>query len=101
MKVTDISSQLSTEYKLENKKTRPEPEEQQQVDKKGDDKVEISSRSRDIQKMEEMVNAAPEERAELVQSLKEKVENGEYKVDSREVAGDMLTNLLEEQTRLS
>lgn len=101
MKVTDITTQLSTEYKLENKKTRPEQEEQQQVDKKGGDKVEISSHSRDIQKMEEMVKAAPEERAELVQNLKEKVESGEYKVDSREVAGEMLTNLLEEQSLLS
>ncbi|MFP3982614.1 MAG: flagellar biosynthesis anti-sigma factor FlgM [Desulfurivibrionaceae bacterium] len=101
MKVTDITSQLSTEYKLENKKTRPDQEEQQQIDKRSGDKVEISSRSRDIQKMEEMVKAAPEERTELVQSLKQKVESGEYKVDSREVAGKMLTDSLEEQSLLS
>ncbi len=101
MKVTDIASQVSSEYKIENKKIRPDQrEEGQQVKQPAGDKVKISSQSRDIEKMKDMVQAAPEKRAELVQALKERVENGEYRVNTQELAGDMLTGLLQEQADL-
>ncbi len=100
MKVTDIASQISNEYKTESKKAKPDRQEGQQIDKPGGDTVEISSQSRDVQRMKDIVQAAPRERTELVQALKQQVESGEYKVDSKELAGDMLIDLVGEQTSL-
>lgn len=97
MKVTDIASQISNEYKIENKKAGPDRREEQKINEPIGDKVQISSQSGDVQKMKDMVQAAPRERTELVQALKEQIDSGEYRVDSRELAGDMLIDLLKEQ----
>ncbi|MFO7760714.1 MAG: flagellar biosynthesis anti-sigma factor FlgM [Desulfobia sp.] len=94
MKVTDIISQIINEYKIENKKEIPDRKQEQEVKGLIADRVEIS---RDVQEMEEMVRSAPEERTELVRSLKQEIESGEYKVDSGELAGDMLIDFLKEQ----
>ena len=60
-----------------------------QTDKTGQtfvDKLEISSAAKDMKVASEYTDA----RAERVQQLKEKIESGEYKVNARKVAEDML-----------
>jgi negative regulator of flagellin synthesis FlgM len=50
------------------------------------DKVEISSRAKDMQEMSKL----SQERQAKVEELKVQVENGTYKVDSKEIAKNML-----------
>lgn len=50
------------------------------------DKIEISTAAKEMQ----VSSNYSTERAERVQNLKEKIQSGEYKVDARKVAEDML-----------
>lgn len=50
------------------------------------DKIEISKKAKEMQ-VSSTYNA---ERAERVQQLKQEIQSGEYKVDARKVAEDML-----------
>lgn len=50
------------------------------------DKIEISTKAKEMQ----VASTYNAERAERVQQLKEKIQSGEYKVDARKVAEDLL-----------
>jgi negative regulator of flagellin synthesis FlgM len=63
------------------------------------DRVELSTSSRLIQKIQEAAQAAPDVRAEKVAALKEQVDNGTYQVSSEDIAGKMLKNFLLEMNK--
>ncbi len=63
------------------------------VGKPGVDQVSISEKSREIQKLEAVIASTPDIRQEKVEELKEKIEKGEYRVDSREVARRILEEI--------
>ena len=100
MKIADAVSQLKTNNKIDVKKSKAE-EVSSGSTMEASDRVELSSGSRDAMKMQEILQSTPSERAEIVEDLKAQVESGEYAVDSREVAGKMLLNLLSEQSLLN
>ncbi|MCU0578262.1 MAG: flagellar biosynthesis anti-sigma factor FlgM [Desulfobacterota bacterium] len=58
------------------------------------DRVELSSSSRLIQKIQEAAQAAPDIRAEKVAELKKKIADGTYQVSSADIAGKMLKDIL-------
>jgi negative regulator of flagellin synthesis FlgM len=61
------------------------------------EKVELSDRNKDIARVIEMVKETPSIRQDKVDSIKEAIENGTYKVDGKEVAKAILkNNLLDE-----
>jgi flagellar biosynthesis anti-sigma factor FlgM len=96
MKIADAVSQLKTDNKVDVRKSKPEDVSSSNA-AEASDRVELSSGSRDAVKMNEILQSTPPERAEMVEELRAQVERGEYAVDSREVAGKMLLNLLSEQ----
>lgn len=100
MKITDAVSQLKTDNKINVKKSKAEEVDRSSATE-GTDRVELSSGSRDAMKMNEILQSTPPERAEMVEELRAQIERGEYSVDSREVAGKMLLNLLSEQSFLN
>lgn len=57
------------------------------------DKVSIST---DVQKVQEVLKTTPDVRAERVEELKQKVNSGQYRVDSREIANKMIKSLISE-----
>ncbi|OIP46925.1 MAG: flagellar biosynthesis anti-sigma factor FlgM [Deltaproteobacteria bacterium CG_4_10_14_3_um_filter_60_8] len=61
------------------------------------DRVELSSNSMDVQKMQGILRQIPDVRLAKVQDLKEQINNGAYQVDPYRVADKMLTDLLSEQ----
>lgn len=99
MKITDAVSPLKTNNKIDVKKSTAE--EVRSSSTESSDRVELSSGSRDAMKMQEIIQSTPSERAAMVEDLRAQIESGEYAVDSREVAGKMLMNLLSEQSLLS
>ena len=58
------------------------------------DTVELSSRAKDVSKARAEVDRAPDIRTERVESLKEKVNSGEYKVDPDKVAQKIVDEYL-------
>ena len=61
----------------------------------GGEQIKISSRARDVQLTNEVVNTTPNVRASEVARVKAAIEKG-YNVDSRDVAEGLLKNLLQE-----
>lgn len=58
------------------------------------DKVELSQRSKEIQKVREAVEASPDIRAEKVDALKSAIENRTYNVKGTEIAQGIIKRSL-------
>lgn len=59
-----------------------------------EDKVDLSSQSKEMNKISEVLAAAPDVRAEKVDALKKQVESGQYQVNSDAVAEKMIKEFL-------
>jgi negative regulator of flagellin synthesis FlgM len=59
-----------------------------------EEKVQLSPRAKDVQKVREILNSVPEVREDKVASLKEKVDAGTYNVQGEKVAEKMLLESL-------
>jgi flagellar biosynthesis anti-sigma factor FlgM len=59
------------------------------------EQIKISSRARDVQLANEVINTTPKVRASEVARVKAAIEKG-YNVDSRDIAEGILKNLLQE-----
>lgn len=94
MKLTDVISQIRTDNKVEVKKTSKVQGESGGMGTVASDKVELSTNSRDVQKMQEILAQTPEMRMEMIESLKKEIDAGTYKVDSRDIADKMMDDLL-------
>jgi negative regulator of flagellin synthesis FlgM len=58
------------------------------------DKVELSTRKTEIEKLKGQVKAAPATRQEKIDTIKQAIQNGTYNVKSEDVARSMLKNQL-------
>ena len=65
------------------------------VSSAGGEQIKISSRARDVQLANEVINTTPNVRASEVARVKAAIEKG-YNVDSRDIAEGILKNLLQE-----
>lgn len=54
------------------------------------DRIQLSEAAQEMQRIRDAVNRAPEVREDRVRSLKIQVEKGTYRVDSREIARQMI-----------
>ena len=61
----------------------------------GGEQIKISSRARDVQLANEVINATPNVRASEVARVKAAIEKG-YNVDSRDIAEGILKDILKE-----
>jgi flagellar biosynthesis anti-sigma factor FlgM len=61
----------------------------------GSEQIKISSRARDVQLANEVINTTPNVRANEVARVKAEIEKG-YNVDGRDIAEGILKNLLQE-----
>jgi flagellar biosynthesis anti-sigma factor FlgM len=61
----------------------------------GSEQIKISSRARDVQLANEVINTTPNVRASEVARVKEAIEKG-YNVDSRGIAEGILKSILQE-----
>ena len=62
-------------------------------------RVNLSEESKIAQKAAEIVRDTPDVRQEKIQALKEKIEAGEYELDSDKIADKLLQNLISELIR--
>lgn len=68
----------------------------QQAAQAATDKVEISGRSRDLQKAAETLSATPEVRQDKVAAIKARIDNHTYEIDADKVAHKMIAEFLTE-----
>ncbi|TSA10913.1 MAG: flagellar biosynthesis anti-sigma factor FlgM [Deltaproteobacteria bacterium] len=100
MKITDINTKENVAQYVQNNQAaqgaqQAEREKQAAAEQsQATDKVELSAASRDIQKIQEVLENTPDVRAEKVQELKSKIESGQYKVDARGIADKMISDLI-------
>jgi negative regulator of flagellin synthesis FlgM len=97
MKLTDAISQIQTDNKISSKKKSQGVNDAIPSAAAGRDRVELSSGSLDVQKIQEILQETPDIRLDKIQELKEKIEKGEYHVDSLQLADKMLMSLLSEE----
>lgn len=94
MKLTSILPQIKTDNKIQKSGNAMLESSVSKSTSLGGDKVEFSSGSRDVMKMQEILQGTPEVREDKVNSLKKQIEQGTYQVDSHKIADKMLWNLL-------
>jgi negative regulator of flagellin synthesis FlgM len=58
------------------------------------DKVELSTQSREMHRAHEVLQMTPDVRAEKVNAIKQRIEEGQYRVDSQAVAEKMIRESL-------
>lgn len=63
------------------------------------DRVDLSIRSKELKKIEEVLALAPDVRTERVEALKRSIEEGRYEVDSAALAERMIRDALFETNR--
>ena len=64
------------------------------ADRVNSDKVEISKRSKEIQKVRETVEASPDVRMDKVKKLKNEIESGSYNVKGEAIAEEVIKRSL-------
>ena len=103
MKVGDQNHSLQIEKYLHSHNVNNSQQQVQQsdnrqstVDIKKTDTVELSGRSKLMNKVTKSMNAQEPERAERLQMIKEQVQGGTYKVDAEKVANAMLKDLIKD-----
>lgn len=57
------------------------------------DKIEISSEAKKIKELVKKTNSLPDIRNDVVDGLKQRIDKGEYKVASEDIAKSMLENI--------
>lgn len=60
--------------------------------------VNLSQRSKEVQKAEKAIESEPDIRSEKVQAIKNEIENGTYKIDYEKTAEKMLKAFFEEMS---
>jgi negative regulator of flagellin synthesis FlgM len=60
--------------------------------------VEFSERSKDIQRIQQVLQSQPDVRSDKVKAIKEKIEKGTYKIDYEETAGKIIHSFFNDMT---
>jgi negative regulator of flagellin synthesis FlgM len=92
MKITDLN-QGSNTIQYVNQANPPDKQTASQEIKKQEslvDKVELSAQSKEIKKINDVLEMTPDVRADRIEELKKLVQEGRYQVDSEAVAGKMI-----------
>jgi len=94
MKLTGIFPQIKTENKIQKSSSVDLSTPVRTSTSVGSDRVELSAGSREVMKMQEILQETPEIRKDKVDALKKEIEEGTYQVDSNQVADKMMWSLL-------
>jgi len=103
MKIPDLKNDPAVQYLTQGNKANPadKPPGVQEGQKAGvaGDKVEISSQSRELQKIHDILAQTPDIRSEKVAALKKAIEEGRYQVSAENIAQKMIQEILVESSR--
>ena len=100
MKISDLKNGQTAQYINQGNKSLP-AEKAQGLQEGGkaavaQDRVELSSQSRDLQRIREVLAQTPDIRAEKVAALKKAVADGRYQVKAEDIAAKMVKQIIAE-----
>ena len=103
MKIPDLKNDPAVQYLTQGNKASPADKssglmEGQKAGVAGD-KVEISSQSRELQKIHDILVQTPDIRSEKVAALKKAVSEGRYQVSAENIAVKMIQAILVESDK--
>lgn len=93
--ISGAQSAYTNETQAAGKETKVKARTEQQVES-GRDKVQLSGRSREIARAQELVNTAPDIREEKVAELKARIDSGTYDVNAKKVAAAFIKSTVDE-----
>jgi negative regulator of flagellin synthesis FlgM len=100
MKISDLKNDQTVQFIHQGNKSAPSEKTPgtQEAGKAGvaGDKVEISSQSRDLKKIHDVLAQTPDIRSEKVAALKQAVAEGRYQVSAENIAAKMVREILVE-----
>ncbi len=100
MKINDLPQNQNMIKNVLMTNSNQQPERNQRVDEEKaktaspSDRVELSTRSKEMQKIYEVLQATPDIRTERVSELKKQIETGNYRVDSGALAEKIILDSL-------
>lgn len=103
MKISDTELSKTLQYIQQAGPSKPthqrETEGSGKAFPQGIDRVDLSTRSKELKKIEEVLASTPDVRTERVEALKRLIEEGRYEVDSAALAEKMIQEGLFEMNR--
>ncbi len=101
MKIIDLYQKLGQTNPLEQSRQAQETAQTQKAQEAQSqppqgDRVDLSQTSKDLKKVQAVLENTPDVQADKVRAIKEQIETGTYQVDSKKVAQAMLTDLLKD-----
>lgn len=88
--IKDVSAQMVQQYQKNDSYTANSDKQKASVPTITEEKVDLSTRARDIQQARNALSKVPDVREEKVREIKNQVENGKYNVSGEEIAGKMV-----------
>ena len=103
MKISDLKNDQTVQYINQGNKAKPVDrapglQESQKANVLAD-KVEISSQSRDLKKIHDILGQTPDIRSEKVAALKKAIEGGRYQVSAEDIAAKMVKEIIVESNK--
>ena len=103
MKISDLKNDQVVQYLNQSNKTNPVDRapglQESQKANVLTDKVEISSQSRDLKKIHDILGQTPDIRSEKVAALKKAVAEGRYQVSAEDIAAKMVKEIIVESNK--
>ena len=97
MKINEYISQTKADVvSQETQVSKPKQSPEQTTAQPAGDRVQISERSREIARANEVINAAPDVRMDKVEEIKAKLAAGTYDVSSEKIANALVKGLVSE-----
>ena len=100
----DGSNEITTHVRksvfTETKRSNDKASSAQQGNEEGAEGaiIEFSERSKDIQRVQQVLQSQPDVRSDKVKAIKEKIEKGTYKIDYEETAGKIIHSFFNDMT---
>ena len=103
MKISDLKNDQTVQYINQGNKANPVDrapglQESQKANVLAD-KVEISSQSRDLKKIHDILGQTPDILSEKVVALKKAIEGGRYQVNAEDIAAKMVKEIIVESNK--
>jgi negative regulator of flagellin synthesis FlgM len=92
-KIKDATIQLIQQYQKSDI-MKKEAETQQGISSPLTERVDLSTKAKDIQQIKQIIDQTPDVRAEKVQEIKHQIETGSYNVNAEKVAEKMVSESL-------
>lgn len=98
MKLTNFFPQVTADNRVQTKKSKDAEAAKSTGSLSSGmvDRVEISSGSKDVQRMQQILQNTPDVRMERVEALRQQIARGQYEVNPLDIADKMLGSLVTE-----